>query len=391
MLVHTIKMFKTCLYNSVKKINNHIKSRNDKIVQFRDIIYYSSISIGNGYSYDLVNSHLKINNILDVSKNTLIKHKNKLDHVHILTLNDSLLEYVYDTNNRRIIGVDGTYIILLKMLHEYGFNISSNDNYCIALLSTLFDIEKEMPINYSLFKNKDERKGLLEQLKYLKPYDILIMDRGYFSNDLLFTLCKNKIIVVFRLKINLKILNNLKKCDDCTINIQHNTETIKLRLIKYTIGNKIYYLGTTIYNRSIGYIKDLYWRRWKIETHFKYSKYNLSLKELKSKSENTIMQDILIHHFIFIISSYFQHLLQQDINKKYKISTTNHINITVNNLLYPLLYEKSTSKNINKICTILNISKKVLVPIKTDRKHKRTKKRPSSKWCQYGNKFKMIH
>ena len=134
---------------------------------FKDILYYSSLNVGNDQSYDLVKSYLKINGILDVSKNTLIKNKNKITFKHFESLNNDLLNHIYKKNNKRIIAVDGTYITLLKSLNKYGFKISTNGNYCIVLLSTLFDIEKEIPINYELSNNKNERNALISQIKYL--------------------------------------------------------------------------------------------------------------------------------------------------------------------------------------------------------------------------------
>ena len=73
--IHDIKMFKRCTHSSIEKINNELKFRSDNKVFFRDIIYYSSISIGNDLSFDMVNTQLKINNILDVSKTMLVDKK----------------------------------------------------------------------------------------------------------------------------------------------------------------------------------------------------------------------------------------------------------------------------------------------------------------------------
>src|ERR1044071_434704 len=340
MNIDIIKTFKNKLCNLLKKINNDVKCRNSKIIQFRDIIYYSSLIVGNNESYDVVNSKLKICNLLNVSKNTLVKQRNKLNYDCINQLNDGLLTHIYDLGKKRIIGVDGTYINLLKSLNKYEFTISRNKNYCIALLSTLFDVEKEIPINYYLSKTRDERNSLIKQLKYVRPNDILIMDRGYFSKYLLTKLTMCNIKLIFRLRKNPKILKNLKNSTDYITNISYNKKFIQFRLIKYVVNNKIYYLGTTIYNKSISYLK---------------------------------------------------YVLQIDIKKNYKINTTNHLNITINQLLYLLFYKKSTINNINEIIRILSISKQVIVSVKNNISYERIKKRPSSKWCQYGNKFKMNH
>lgn len=58
-------------------------------------------------------------------------------------------------------------------------------------------------------------------------------------------------------------------------------------------------------------------------------------------------------------------------------------------VIYPLLYKNSTKKNIMEIMRILNISQNNLIYTKPNRTYNRIKKKPSSKWCHYGNKYKI--
>lgn len=160
-------------------------------------------------------------------------------------------------------------------------------------------MSKKTPINYTIFKNKNERIALETQSVYLKFGDILIMDRGYYSIKLLAFLTKLGIKVIFRLPQNLNIvkyfINNPKKMT-YTTTINSDNLKIKFRIIKYIIKDELYYLGTTIYGGNIDHFKHLYWDRWEIETHFRHSKYDLSLKELKATNENSIRQDVAIHN-----------------------------------------------------------------------------------------------
>jgi hypothetical protein len=346
---------------------------------------------GNKMSYDSINAHLKIHDILNVSKKTLVATKNILESKYIKQLNDDIINHIYPTDEPRIIAVDGTHITLLKSLTKDGFKVGPNGDCCTALVSTLFDVQREIPINYHLFKNTDERAALIEQLQYLKKDDILIMDRGYFSMKLLDRLTQLNVNVVFRLKKNLNILKWLKKTNSKMINIRCQPRPIKFRLVKYKVGKEVYYIGTTLYEESITYIKALYWTRWRIETSFRYSKYNLSLKAPKSKNDNGIKQDILIHQFIYLISSFFQYLLQKDITTNHKISTTSHLNVIVNEFLHLLVYKYATTKIITNMVRILNISKQIVIPIRKNRHYDRIRITPTSKWCKYGNKYKMTY
>ncbi len=51
------------------------------------------------------------------------------------------------------------------------------------------------------------------------------------------------------------------------INIYHKAKFIKMILIKYKINIK-YIIGTSLMNKSLKYIKNLYYKRWNIELVF---------------------------------------------------------------------------------------------------------------------------
>jgi len=84
---------------------------------------------------------------------------------------------------------------------KYGFRLSENGEYCTGLLSSIYDIERKIPFNYELSNGHEgERVVLIRQLKYLKEGDTLIMDKGYYSLELLKELKERKINYIFRMK-----------------------------------------------------------------------------------------------------------------------------------------------------------------------------------------------
>ena len=66
------------------------------------------------------------------------------------------------------------------------------------------------------------------------------------------------------------------------------------------------------------------------------------------------------------------------------------LNVTINELLYLLIYKNTTTNTIKRIVNILNISKSIVTIEKENRKYERVRKRPSTIWCQYGNKYKNV-
>jgi hypothetical protein len=91
---------------------------------------------------------------------------------------------------RKILAVDGTCINLTKNYEAEHLIKSRSGLYISALVSCLYNINRNIPISYKLYEKKDERRTLLEQLKYLHKGEIVIMDRGYFSAALIYELKK---------------------------------------------------------------------------------------------------------------------------------------------------------------------------------------------------------
>ena len=161
------------------------------------------------------------------------------------------------------------------------------------------------------------------------------------------------------------------------------------KLVKYTIYKDSYFIYTSLIDESIDSITKIYKQRWDIETHFRYAKYNLSMLEIKSKKEETLMQNIYIRNLLFIINGFIENLVQLPFNKnnKYKINTKNNLNIIVNKLLFIFIYKKTNKTAIYDIINIIAIIEKVFTLIKNNRKYRRIRIRPSTKWALNGNRF----
>ncbi len=129
------------------------------------------------------------------------------------------------------------------------------------------------------------------------------------------------------------------------------------------------------------YLKNLYHKRWNVETNFRYCKYYASLGRINSKSINYINQDIQLTTFIFILSGYLEKLLiekckisNKKINKKISLSA-----LTLDVLHYLIKY-KMDNRIFNKISNILSILLKFLVLIQKEMHYKRETKIPINHW-----------
>jgi hypothetical protein len=158
----------------------------------------------------------------------------------------------------------------------------------------------------------------------------------------------------------------------------YNENNIKFKIVNYKIDNinEEYYLFTTLIDKSIEELKDLYKKRWSIETHFKELKYTTSLKEINSKSLNNLIKEIYMHNFVYI-SYYFFNDCIKDNNKSYELNHKICLEIFINDILLILIYN---NKYKQQIIHIINILPKTYKHKNDDRHFKRESKIKVSKW-----------
>ena len=382
-----IKELQKILNINIKNINNKIILRERKI-KFEEILYGSIYKCINNLSYQdiasVINLHFIDKNINEtITKNAIMNKRNSIPNEYFLNINNSIINHIYkDDKKPRIFGVDGSFINLYKKFHNFGFMYaSSNETYCQGIISCLYDINNKIPVNYYLIKTRNEREAFRNQIKYLRNGDTVIFDRGYYSYDLVEKLEIIDVNYIFRLKSNKKEVQYMKNnniVDHTFIN-----KNIKNRIINYRVDNSEdeYYLLTNL-TCSIDELKDLYWKRWQVEIHFKESKYNLSLKTINFKTENSLIQEIYIHNLIFILYYYFKFDIDNPLLKsKYKINNKAGIKIFSENIIYLLIYNKITNKCFEKINKIINVIVMNVVYIQINKKKSERKRlRPYGKW-----------
>jgi hypothetical protein len=114
------------------------------------------------------------------------------------------------------------------------------------------------------------------------------------------------------------------------------------------IANKsVYYIITNLQTLDIDSIKEIYKKRWSIETHFKYAKELSKINSMNNKNYEYIKQNIAITQFIFLISGYIQYILNKKITKNKMLNNKSLITSIKNKLIYYLL--KNDIKDKEKI------------------------------------------
>lgn len=370
-----------------------IKRRNKdnlKQLDFRDMIFVSAHLV-NTSSYTISNSFLKLCSHKHISNQAINKRREKLDTSLIDTLNNNILNNVYTVHGNtkhkkgRRIAVDGSQINLNKKLSEYGFKLSSNKEYCIAKLGSLYDVDNRITINYALSKSLNEREILISQLEYVNDGDILIMDGGYYSEELISILIERDINFIFRMSsTNLFVKNYVN--DSRVFEVEFNDVSTKCKIIKQSKeNNNDRYLMTNLIHKSPNSIKKDYGLRWDVEVDFRKLKYDILYDNIRSKKESQVMIDVKMFNFVSIILCQIENICKTEQGKK--INSTNTIALFYSELLKSFLYKNMTKENLAFICCVMNIIATAIEPIRKGRHFKRIRKKPSTKWNINGNRY----
>jgi len=252
---------------------------------------------------------------------------------------------------------------------------------------TYKDVDKDIEKITSLIdKIKNEIDYLNNKLKIeSKEYnDLHIQNKLFLEQMNLNKLDENKKILNKQINTNRKEKNKLKINIDTTKNkidllkkelkdLYEEKKEIEL------INNSKYYIVTNLLDIYINQVKEIYKKRWHVETHFKYSKELTKLDSIDNKNYEYIKQNLLITQFIFLISGYTQYILNKHIKKDSKLNITGLMTSLKNKLIYYLL--KNDVKYMDKIIKILTkLIKCIIIEVETIEFKKRIRKRPQKNY-----------
>lgn len=264
---------------------------------------------------------------------TFCNARKKLDENVFKTLNTEIIrEYSTQQENflwkaHRVFAVDGSKINLPKQLLNFSYQTpSDNAHYPQGIVSCLYQLRSKIPVDFELSPNFDERKLALSHLETLQENDIVVYDRGYFSYTMLHAHHKKRIHAVFRLaKSSIKIIDEFMLSADTErlITIDPNAQSkkdimkkhshidvipLQLRLIKYTINDVIYTIGTTLLNEEryqADEFPDIYHSRWGIEELYKISKSLIDVEDFHGQTERGVKQELFAHFVIITLCRIF--------------------------------------------------------------------------------------
>lgn len=286
------------------------------------------------------------------------------------------------------------------LVDKYGALTNQHDTEVLnARCSILYDLENNIILGGALASYKiGEREMLLSLLNEIRKSgfnELIILDRGYPSFDLVYELQKHKINFLIRLQS--KFSGAIKEFIDSNeeqaiIKFQpgkntnffeklYNKKTgIIVRLVKVVLNSGEVEILMTSLTDMIEYpieiFKDLYFKRWGIETLYDKLKNKLKVEEFTGYSEISIMQDFYCTLFLsniqsLLVSEANDELKQKNIKDKkheYKVNTSLSIGF-IKAKIVDLFMEGSDTENI--LTELEKLFVKNVIPIRPNRSFKR--------------------
>lgn len=316
-----------------------------------------------------------------VTKQAFSKARKNISHKLFEELNNRLVKEIYKKykikryNEKYIIlAIDGTTIEIPnteEMRETFGKTKSQKGakQNARASASCIYDSLNEIIVRTKLEKyNTSERemaKEMIEETKEIyKPEEtIYIMDRGYYAKWMVGYFIKNRMKFIFRVskgvlkkyyeEIETDEIVRIKVKDFCKgaletseeVKMFEGQEEIRLRLTKIELATKeIEYIVTNIEDIKYSEMKELYFKRWKIEINYDLLKNKIGIENFSGRSEITIYQD----YYARILNANIGSLIVQSTAKK-RSKKGKEYQVNKNKLIG--LYKKQ-------------ILEKILIPIK---------------------------
>ena len=296
----------------------------------------------------------------NISKSAFSQSRVKLKPEAFIELNRTLVEEFYTDNiyemwkGFRLIAIDGTKVSLpissKELINRFG-TLANGMIIPEAQISSCYDPLNEIIIDSQIEPIEIDEKSLaLRHFDLLNKSDLIILDRGYCAVWLYFYIINKNINFVNR--INKSFIKESQLFwgsdeDSKIIEVKHlpqksryllrdlgiEFKPFKIRLVRVILNNgEIEVLATTLLDEDkypTSSFKELYFRRWGIETNYDHLKSNLRLEDFTGLTEISIRQDFHVSSFIINLQSIIAQDSQEDLNEN-NINTEHDYKINKN-------------------------------------------------------------
>lgn len=346
------------------------------------------------------------------SKSAFCQQRMKLKYDFFVWWNvimvNSFYEYHRDTIKRwrgyRIVAVDGSteYLINKQEVIDY-FGVQTNQSGGVAMgrIMSVYDVLNEITIASHLLPIRYSEQEILNSwIPWYEADMLALYDRGYPSFVSIYLhlnqeverkfvmRCKvtfnNEVIAFVASEAKSKIMefkagnNAVEQLLKHGYKITRET-TVKVRLIKVKLDDgTIEVLITNLYDEQefpLKIFKELYFKRWGIETNYSTQKNSLQLEAFSGQKVETILQDFYANIFIgnlqSIINKQCENVLEVHTeHRKYRYKINRNVSIgMMKHKIVQLFMSKEPEQILVELQQLFLRNKE---PIRPNRKYERT-------------------
>ena len=296
----------------------------------------------------------------------------------------------------RLHAIDGIKYSLPNdpQLSEY-FGTSGAGNISpTAQGSALYDILNNIVVDAQIEPmTTDERtlarkhiRNLVKLESYEEWRELILFDRGYSSFALIKELMKAKIHFVMRVRNKFSIEIDELNCGDYVIDLEQGGEKHSVRVLKFLLDTgEEETLISDILEKKIGIkdFKELYFKRWSIETKYDQVKNKLEIENFSGRLVDNIRQDFYATMILTNVAAELineaQELVDEDQKEKenkytYKVNVNHTIGVLKDRLIKALC-EEDDKKRGEMIDEIIVLLEKKIIPIRPDRSFPRSRRK----------------
>jgi len=297
----------------------------------------------------------------------------------------------------RLLAVDGSRMTLpitkeLKKIYGETRN-QSNTVIVQAKCSVIYDLLNNYVLDGNLGPaNQGERDLAIDHFEHCKSGDLIIYDRGYPSYDFIYQHIKRDLDYLMRVKKNFsglvsEFVSSGKKSlvvemypgKNAQLKDKQYTKDspIKVRLLRVELDKgEVEILLTSLLDSKVyptGQFKQLYFKRWGVETYYDELKNKLKIEHFSGYSNQSILQDFEATLFVSNVQTLIVSELEDDLNESnqgkkydYKINTNISYGLLKNRVV--TLFLDQQPEGIDMAEELKKLFKSHLVPIRPNRK-----------------------
>lgn len=334
-----------------------------------------------------------------ITKQAFSKARQKLSPKAFVILFQAIVQQFYESNDFktyrdfRLLAIDGSTLELQnteELRNAYGFAENRTHQIARARISGLYDVQNHLLVDalidrYDIDEQDFAIRHIAKLLEYGLKNDLILFDRGYPSKKLIALLMESHINFLMRVSSQFISEVNQVKQPDKIVEFKYKRQTYRIRVVKFVLdsGNEeILISNLTEANFKIDDFKQLYFKRWGIETKYNELKHKLELENFTGEKPIVIEQDfyasIYLSNMAALAKMASDEQIQernQDKNLKYELQTNTNILIgKLKDRLIFLVLEPNARKKKKMLKKLINELSKNVVPIRPNKTWPRIKK-----------------